>query len=783
MVMPTGCGERPECVGCGALCFSTTAQRTSVAFDLFRNATGLSSQSSADLVFPHTCADALHRVCSHTSASDCPLCCGQHQHDLRVAGCSATDCSMFCSTRDALPGDPPQCPWPTAAHCIRGAGNDTINRYKSGSPQAASEAACCDACFTTSGCKAWQLITRAGADAPECWTMATAAAKVDSPDSCVSGATPPPAAPTAGLVHSADATLTWADVQPHPPPAPLDWSALIGACKRAHAVGGKLILLLWTGPMAPLWIYNHSGIEMIAESYDGTVAVPNYKNPRYQALLKALHTSMAETLRSLGEVGRSVIAIQPCVGSTGDDTPIHITDGTDHRQGGKDYRFINYTLLDAIGGPGTNSSSAWWPTFFQSFAIWLAREPFRPEFVANEMVLLLNAQGSSFSLPWIQANAPGSYLKFGQAGHEYQSNYERYRAAMHVPYMYQLQKSSADSPPSPVRARAELSGETCWTTGPFSDPSKCPAPWNFLAMSHWIASAHLDFWNVQPISAGIMGQPLYVPIWKFLNRYSGLRWPWQAKGAWIAFRDGLDAMDTIRFPESTYGELTSHPSADGYPEATASPQNVARANAICAENRQQGCKIDQNKTLGGGPMTQRRMDGMNDVAFGNWRSDYGNFMQQISSQHTQGWWRVGSQTELFGRFARGWADPSNASSVLALKLDQGLWGGLPLSRQALHLTLRLVFFDRGTGTFSVGYDAADKPRMLARVLKTNTGKWKELCQSVTDARFGGSGPEGADVWITNADAEDDIFSSMEIAEGGANELSFIGCDGNANVLA
>jgi hypothetical protein len=36
-----------------------------------------------------------------------------------------------------------------------------------------------------------------------------------------------------------------------------------------------------------------------------------------------------------------------------------------------------------------------------------------------------------------------------------------------------------------------------------------------------VASVHLDFWNVQPNSAGIMDDPLYVPLWRFLNRYSG----------------------------------------------------------------------------------------------------------------------------------------------------------------------------------------------------------------------------------------------------------------------
>ena len=34
-------------------------------------------------------------------------------------------------------------------------------------------------------------------------------------------------------------------------------------------------------------------------------------------------------------------------------------------------------------------------------------------------MLLLNGQGDSFPLDWIDATLPGSYLKFGQAGHEY----------------------------------------------------------------------------------------------------------------------------------------------------------------------------------------------------------------------------------------------------------------------------------------------------------------------------------------------------------------------------
>lgn len=45
------------------------------------------------------CADALERICGVARAfQQCEICCGQHQHDLRQAGCTAGHCASFCST-------------------------------------------------------------------------------------------------------------------------------------------------------------------------------------------------------------------------------------------------------------------------------------------------------------------------------------------------------------------------------------------------------------------------------------------------------------------------------------------------------------------------------------------------------------------------------------------------------------------------------------------------------------------------------------------------------------
>ena len=294
-------------------------------------------------------------------------------------------------------------------------------------------------------------------------------------------------------------------------------------------------------------------------------------------------------------------------------------------------------------------------------------------------------------------------------------------------------------------------------------------------MVQWLASAHLDFWNLQPNS--VPGAfPAYRPLWRFLNRYAGLRWAWQSRGAWVGFRDGLDAMDTERFTERKFGALDTRPGPSGYPYITCKQTNKDRAMAICAAHRDQGCRVDEEHALCGGPMTQRRARAMNDVAFGNWRSDYGGFMRRAPMPHpaSRGWWRIGNRTEMFGRFARGFADPQNASAFIPLQLDTGLWGGLPL-HSPRNLTLRVVYLDQGHGSFAIGYDARAGPSTPIPVTKRGTGRWLEVCVVVGDGHFGRRGPGMSDLWLVNADGEDDVFDSLELADGTAEELAVAGC--------
>ena len=378
VVLPTGCGGRPECVGCGALCFNDEAG--SAAYNLQLNYTGLSEQATGVQVFP----------------------------DLPPA--------------PAPPGPPPQCPWPTQNKCIRGQGADKLRQFKPADPESKSAAACCAACAGAGAkCKAWQLITKQGSAAPCCWLMAVADLKQGSPDSCVSAsaAAPAPWSKPEPELRSADAVLAWAAVEPAP--GQFNWSALTTMAARARRAGAKITVLLWTGQDAPHWLYGAEvGVPTLAHDKGAATIVPDYTSAEYQRRLRAVHSSMAAELRAQ-LIGPELMALQPCVGSTGDDTPIHVTSGTGHDP---DWAFVNRTLLARINGPASpGSNQTWWTDFTRGFATWLATNAsaFAGPVQRSETVLLVNGQGSSFPLDWVAANLPGSYLKFGQTGHEYAS--------------------------------------------------------------------------------------------------------------------------------------------------------------------------------------------------------------------------------------------------------------------------------------------------------------------------------------------------------------------------
>jgi len=478
--------------------------------------------------------------------------------------------------------------------------------------------------------------------------------------------------------------------------------------------------------------------------------VPDFDHPIYLERWLLIHRKLAQEITRLRELYPRVplLYLQLCPGSTGDDAPVHFNEG------GGDVTYLNYSLAEKWGC----KESAAWVQYTRYFAEQLYGDVFAHLLNATDFRLMFNQQsGRSYPLEYIAQNYAGSYIKRGQEAHQFQSGDERTRAADVAHWIHSVQNGGA------VRSRGEMSSETCWSGDPPGSnwfgagvtvsPNCQMAKKEYYSMAKFVMTVKLDFWNVQPDAGGrALADPTsnFGGVWRQLNRYGGMRWGWQARGAFIGFRDGLDFMDVSRFSEAEFGV-----SGGG------DTRKRNRARAICATYAAQGCMLEDIEiAIATSPMTVRRGNATNDVGYNIWRSDYGLFMRQRNVSASTGWFNQGPRDQLFGRFARGFATPTDPDAVIGLELDQGLWEGLPLT-STRRLTLRVAFLDSAAGTFSIGYDSMAGARTLA-VDHTGSGRWVELCWRVTDGRFGQQGAD--DIWLSNTDAVGELFDSVEIYE-------------------
>ncbi len=129
------------------------------------------------------------------------------------------------------------------------------------------------------------------------------------------------------------------------------------------------------------------------------------------------------------------------------------------------------------------------------------------------------------------------------------------------------------------------------------------------------------------------------------NKYAPQTDSRAATGAFCALREGLDASDTRKFPESPFG--------------AALRKNRDRYIAICKAYAARGARMDDPGGVLAGQMNQRwAQEGFNDAGWRIFPGNYERFLRQIDPDKTSaGWWRVGGaitpSTPAYSRFARG----------------------------------------------------------------------------------------------------------------------------------
>lgn len=78
------------------------------------------------------------------------------------------------------------------------------------------------------------------------------------------------------------------------------------------------------------------------------------------------------------------------------------------------------------------------------------------------------------------------------------------------------------------------------------------------------------------------------------------------------------------------------------------------------------------------------------------------------------------------------------------------------------VNIRVVYFDKGTGSWKLNYDSTSGIKTAYTLTKANSGQWKEKIVTLTDAYFGNRGINSSDIMLVNTDSENDIFHLIEV---------------------
>jgi len=149
-----------------------------------------------------------------------------------------------------------------------------------------------------------------------------------------------------------------------------------------------------------------------------------------------------------------------------------------------------------------------------------------------------------------------------------------------------------------------------------------------------------------------------------------------------------------------------------------------------------------------------------------WFPQWGNYQfwlyqnDSVPGGKTVPLWNVGSAPE--GRYTRR-TDQTTGQPYMYFNIDDGyLYGGLNRA------TISVTYFDQGTDTWELQYDAAsDMYRSAGIVKKTNTGTWQKVTFTLDDAIFGngqtgGGKYPGSDFRISCRGDGDEVIHFVQV---------------------
>ena len=486
--------------------------------------------------------------------------------------------------------------------------------------------------------------------------------------------------------------------------------------EKARDGGYYTHLMLWVAPVTPEWLYAigvprvevPERINPFRQRVKPTF--PYYFNPIY---IENFH----RTIRALGDycaalpagLKERIVFIQVAEGSTGDGQP---------------YKGLPIDPRFRI------TESEWGKFRRETWAVY--QQAFQRADGSLRVPLLVNGDANGpEENAWLLEHCDAFGVKQGMFSHGYLVSETQQRLARWIKF-----RAEARARGVRIFSRGEQDGE--WKVCGWSKQNPPQAfYWSALFALHCM----LDVWNL-PTDA-LTTQPLGETV-RMFNRYAGYNEPASSPVAFCALRRGLDAADTVQFPEDRFGRAQKG-NRDRY---------LAIAKVYLHLGARQG---DPDKAMGGG-MQNRQADDQNDVGWGILAGNFERHLTQLRPEETSiGLWHVEPSAHPYSLFARRF-DVASGRTVMRFKIADGFFNK-PAAPHAVRL--RVVYLDRGTGRRELVYSNPLGEKIARSVELVGSGEWREVTLTLPDATWNGR-LGGGDLALRHAGGADIVFHLIEL---------------------
>ncbi len=517
------------------------------------------------------------------------------------------------------------------------------------------------------------------------------------------------------------ADVNWEDVQANNSNQ-YDWSAIQTILQAAYLNNQMVNISVGVGPDAPAWIYANGVPSVLTNDtqHPNWTQYPYYLDTNYKSYYFNMIESFGNFLRSQpANLFNHIAYIQVKTGCTGDEVA---------------YKGIPLNATYTI-------SENQWRTFrlevFEKF-----RLTFNTGNSNTQIGLLFNnidPVDEPLEWQWVSNNITyGFGIKGGAYARGHHLTDELDFKTTWTPYLVN---------PLGLHLFSAAEMDQTWTKPLYQINVPLGFYWGALSG----LNTGLSVWLVtQSALQEAQAKPALHSVFKLFNKYAKQVYPSTAAAAYSIFHEGLNAQNTVKFPENMYG--------------AANKQNQARYIAICNAYTSRGAQMDDVYSATQGQVYQRdQQTGYNDAGWNIEEGNYERWITQINPDETSiGLFRVrgviNASSSIYDRFARSFEN-STGKNTMYFKFNAEVFS---LSDPD-SLTFKITWLDKNlNSTWALKYYNSIGLQTAINITGTGDNQWKTTNVTIHNPVITQNGVLGADFMLVNSDNIDDIFHGVEV---------------------